>query len=102
QYERAFAAFRNRDDQMGMIRCACGVVDAVILEFDDLAPLDRWIETLDTLLSPGEGLPETVDSPAVTALIRAMLLRDAGNPRLDYWLDRALTVQRESIPAAGS
>lgn len=95
-YERAFVAFRGRGDQSGMIRSACGGVDAVILEFDDLAPLDRWIETLDALLVPGNESPETLDVAAVTALIRAMLLRDPGNPRLDHWLDRAARYNGEA------
>ena len=87
-YERAFESFRSRGDLVGTLRSACGVVDAVILEFDDLAPVDRWIETLDALLMQGDTSPGTLDVAAVTALIRAMLLRDAGNPRLDYWLER--------------
>jgi ATP/maltotriose-dependent transcriptional regulator MalT/DNA-binding SARP family transcriptional activator len=88
-YERAFESLRSRGDWAGMVRSACGVIDAVILEFDDLAPLDRWIETLDSLLTREDASRGTLDVAAVTALIRATLLRDAGDPRLDYWLEHA-------------
>ncbi len=98
-YERAFESFRSRGNPAGMVRGACGVIDAVILELDDLAPLDRWIETLDALLLPGDASPAALDVAAVTALIRAMLLRDAGNPRLDRWLELAARFDAGSTSA---
>ena len=91
-YERAFEGFRNVDDVDGMVKCCCGIVDAVILEFDDATPLDHWIETLGRLLETGGATPRALADPAaVTTLIRGLLLRDAGNARLGVWLDRAAT-----------
>jgi len=89
-YERAFEGFHRADDTGGMVQCCCGVIDAVILEFDDVTPLDRWIAALGTLLETDPSAPRAqTDAVAVTALIRAMLFRDAGNPRLADWLARA-------------
>ena len=89
-YERAFEGFRLQDDKAGMIVSASGVIDAVVLEFDDVTPLDRWIVTLDALLAPGSvASPATPDLAAVATLIRGLLLRDAGNPRLDHWVELA-------------
>jgi len=91
-FERAFEAFRSRSDTAGMLRSCCGVVDAIVLEFDDIAPLDRWLETLDALLAADTAAsPSGVDTAAATTLIRATLLRDAGNARVEAWLDRAGT-----------
>jgi ATP/maltotriose-dependent transcriptional regulator MalT/DNA-binding SARP family transcriptional activator len=86
-YERAFEGFRRQDDTDGMVQSCCGIIDAVILEFDDVTPLDRWTETLDTLLAAMCAAAPTATDPSATTLIRALLLRNAGSPRLSHWLD---------------
>ena len=105
-YERAFEGFRHLDDSAGMVQSSCGIIDAVILEFDDVTPLDRWIEALGTLLAPGGSASRKETDPvAVTALIRALLIRDAGNPRLEGWLDQAaaaVSATASGQPAAES
>jgi len=89
-YERAFEGFRRADDAEGMVQSCCGVIDAVILEFDDVTPLDRWAAALGALLETDRPASRArTDGVAVTALIRALLFRDAGNPRLADWLNRA-------------
>ncbi len=96
-YERAFDGFRRTGDASGMLQSCCGIIDAVVLEFDDLTPLDHWTETLDALLASGDPpMHEQLDPVAVTTLIRAMLFRDAGNPRLDGWASRADGVGRKT------
>ncbi|HKE39573.1 MAG TPA: BTAD domain-containing putative transcriptional regulator [Casimicrobiaceae bacterium] len=88
-FERAFEGFRASGDADGMMQCCRGIIDGIVFEFDDLTPLDRWIEALATLLGelgPAPCLP--ADSAAVEALLRAVLLRDAGNPRIEGWLGR--------------
>jgi len=81
-FEKAFAGFQTGKDRDGMIRSCCGVIDSTILEFDDLAPLDRWRDELAGLLATAE----PAGSAAVAALIRATLLRDPGQPKLEEWL----------------
>jgi DNA-binding SARP family transcriptional activator len=99
-YERAFDGFRRLDAIDGMVRCCCGIIDAVILEFDDLTPLDHWIEALGALLASETSVSRASSDPgALTTLIRALLFRDAGNTHLDRWLDRS-TVAR-STPTTG-
>ena len=86
-FERAFDAFQAQGDAAHALRCCCAIVDASMDELDDLAPLDRWLETLDRLLS------ETDDAATVLAatatLVRATLIRDAAHPRIDACLQRA-------------
>jgi ATP/maltotriose-dependent transcriptional regulator MalT/DNA-binding SARP family transcriptional activator len=85
-FERAFDAFQARSDAAQALRCCCAIVDASVDELDDLAPLDRWLEILDGLLS------EADDSAAVLTatptLVRATLIRDAAHPRIDACLQR--------------
>src|SRR5262249_52426359 len=68
--------------------CCRGVMGAIVLEFDDLTALDRWIPEMAALLrKSGVSSPSSVDLGAAEALIRALLLRDAGNAELDSWID---------------
>ena len=91
-FAQAYEGFMRAGDARGMTRACCGVVRAIILEFDDLTALDQWIVALEKLLAGGEG--GGVDLAAVATLIRALLLRDPGNERLQPWLDRAERVAR--------
>ncbi len=90
RFERAFEGYRAGADAEGMMQCCCGVIDAIVSEFDDLTPLDRWVETLDGLLAnSGEASSGSVAAVAATTLVRATLLRAPGSPRIADWLDRA-------------
>src|SRR5258708_12792658 len=48
-FEQAFAGFAASADRRGMMQSCCGIVNAIILEFDDLASIDRWIDELARL-----------------------------------------------------
>ena len=113
-YERAHDAFRRAGDADGMLASGCGVLEALIDEFDDLAPLDAWIEALAPLVET-KG-----DEHAKAALAKARLLRSpAGNeapgvealfgrtlPALQHFLagecETALTAARDALSAANA
>ena len=98
-YERAYEGFRRADDVEGMVQCCCGIIDAVILEFDDVTPLEPWIRSLATLLeTDGPAAPVRDRAAAATTLVRAMLFRDAGSPRIGAWLDRAAAALATTTP----
>lgn len=82
QFEKAFVGFRSSGNIDGMIRSCCGVIDATILEFDDLASLDHWTDELLHLARTDAD----DDGAAAATLIRVMLLRDPCNPVLGEWL----------------
>ena len=92
-YEQAFEAFRRSGDQGGMIECSAGVIDATVLEFDDLAALDHWIPVLAGLLAERRAAGRDAGA-ALATLIRALLLRDAGAVDLDSWMERAAAAMR--------
>ena len=71
-FERAFEGFRALGDTAGMLASCRGVVEALIVEFDDLAPLDQWIAELSKLLEGRE------DEAAAATLAKATLLRASG------------------------
>ena len=98
-FAQAYDGFLRAGDARGMTRSCCGVARAIILEFDDLTALDPWIGTLEKLLAGSEGGAGGGDPAAAAMLIRALLLRDPGNDRLEQWLDRAERVAR-ALPDA--
>lgn len=83
RFEKALEAFQRRADGAGAMRACCGLIDAIIFEFDDLAPLDRWCGVLDGLLKVDP------DPAGAGVMVRALLLRDAGNAALGDWIARA-------------
>src|SRR4029079_4659529 len=89
-FEQAFDGFRAGADAAGMMQSACGAVEAILLEFDDLTPLDQWSGVLAGMLRES-----TVRTPAraivqsSTALVRALLVRTPGSAELDEWLGKA-------------
>lgn len=88
-FERAFEGFRDQHDVAGMLDSCSGIVDAIVFEFDDIAPLDRWLNVLDGLLARSNDTPAAQVSTVAATLIGATLLRDAGNARIESWLERA-------------
>jgi LuxR family maltose regulon positive regulatory protein len=95
-FEQAYDSFRTTADRRGMVRSCCGLLNATILEFDDLAQLDHWTGVLSGLLREG-GSGER-DAAARAVLIRALLLRDPGNAELGAWLEGAeLAVARAMV-----
>jgi ATP/maltotriose-dependent transcriptional regulator MalT/DNA-binding SARP family transcriptional activator len=89
-FEQAFEAYRRAGDLARMAECCCGLIDATILEFDDLAPLEHWAGVLSRLLEDGAlGGSAGRESAAAETLAWALLWRDPGSARLDAWLARA-------------
>jgi ATP/maltotriose-dependent transcriptional regulator MalT/DNA-binding SARP family transcriptional activator len=79
-FEQAWEGFRAAADARGMAASAGGAIRALLAEFDDLAPLDRWCAAL------AQGSP---DGAAAAALAHALLARDPGNAALDDWIARS-------------
>jgi ATP/maltotriose-dependent transcriptional regulator MalT/DNA-binding SARP family transcriptional activator len=100
RFEQALAGFLRDGKSVGAVRSCRGLIDAIIFEFDDLAPLDHWCAVLAGLLKEraARGLddaagaargPDDADRAAAGAMVRAMLLRDAGSAALADWIERA-------------
>ncbi len=102
-YERAFQAFRTADppDTKGLILSACGVVDTILFESEDLSLLDRWFPVLeDALAARDDGLGEDVEARVTTSLFMSMVLRRPEHPRLGEWIDRAYRFSRSQTSSA--
>jgi len=81
--ERAFRGFEERGDRRRQLLAAAAVIDTHYFEWADFAPLDRWIDILQSLLDPGPEYLATADALRIRgALLIALLFRQPENPRL--------------------
>lgn len=109
-FERAHAGYLARNDVAAQLRCATGVVLALVSEFDDLAALDPWGRRLAELLAQaGPALGADQRSAARHALALAWLLRPAqGLPApeaawtMPDWLRAAVALWRGDASLAAA
>ncbi len=102
-FERAFEGFHATDDAAGMVKSCCGAINAIVFEFDDLAPLDRWMAILAGLVAgDGKSAAERLDPAVAVALVRALLIRDPASAGVDPLLDRAERLVQESEAPPGA
>ena len=86
-FEQAFDGFERAGDLAGAAQSACGAIDATLVEFDDLATLDRWTGVLAEMLrESAPRIPAPLSVQAAAALRRALLVRNPGSKELDGWL----------------
>ena len=109
-FEQAFEGFERAGDLAGAAQSACGAIDALLVEFDDLAPLDRWTGVLAEMLrESAPRIPSRISAQAAAALGRALLVRNPGSKELDGWLAAlfrgdftASAMSIDALQAAGS
>jgi ATP/maltotriose-dependent transcriptional regulator MalT/DNA-binding SARP family transcriptional activator len=96
-FERAFEGFQRAGNADGMLASCRGVVEAIIVEFDDLAPLDRWIQVLAQLVEGRD------DGAAASTLAKARLLRaprSAAGHGLEVLFERATPAIHQLLAGA--
>jgi ATP/maltotriose-dependent transcriptional regulator MalT/DNA-binding SARP family transcriptional activator len=91
-FEHAWEGYRAAADARGMAASAGGAIRALLAEFDDLAPLERWCAAL-AQASP--------DAAAAATLGHALLARDPGNAGLDGWIARGDDPLARAVAAMG-
>jgi hypothetical protein len=91
--ERAFDFFRQAEATEGMCLAWAAVAETYFVELDDLAPLDRWISTLDMLRGRcPECFGTEIEARLVTAALGALMNRQPWHPALHHWEERALSL----------
>jgi LuxR family maltose regulon positive regulatory protein len=51
--EAAYRMFLDRGDQIGQLLCATTILEGIYFEFDDIKPMDPWIDRIVALLQEG-------------------------------------------------
>jgi LuxR family maltose regulon positive regulatory protein len=89
--EKAFHRFRAGKDVPGIFLSWSGVVDSITSGFEDFKPLDRWISTLEKLLSRFKAFPSPeIELRVATGMFQSLLYRQPQHREIEAWADRAL------------
>ncbi len=98
--ERAFLLAATAGDQQCQMQTVAGIIEAVFLEFQRFAQLDRWISVLEELLA---GAPVFADANAelrvYAALVGAILQRKGNPPALEKYVARTLNLLQQASDA---
>ena len=93
--ERAYAMFREQEqiDRDGLFMACGGVLDAILYDLNDLAPLDRWISEVERLLEEYPDFPEHPYGARVTYnMYLSLVYRQTSHPEIRHWAERTVGV----------
>jgi DNA-binding SARP family transcriptional activator len=89
-FERAYRRFLEMSDSAGAYWAWASAIETFFPEFDELAPLDGWIDELASLQARWPEIPaKELEGPVIHAMICALLHRRPHDPRIARWAGRA-------------
>jgi LuxR family transcriptional regulator, maltose regulon positive regulatory protein len=98
-FEGALDLFEKRKETAGALMTWCAAVDAIILESNDFASLDRWIDWLDGHVSfPLDIAEPELKAAVVTSMMGALAHRKLGRSDIDQWVEETRRVQEGAHP----
>lgn len=101
-FEQAFVGFERTGDAAGLYMAWASVVECIYMAWRDLAPLGRWLDTLQTLRRTHLQWPSPQIAHRVTgAAVAGYLACRPDQPELRQWITQAraaLDVMTEDMP----
>ncbi len=92
-FEMSYETFYNRKDPSGIFLSWSGIILAIIHEFDNLKPLDRWIDILDDLLAEYPSFPSReIEVRISLSMFLALSFRCPQHPDIGRWADKAFDI----------
>lgn len=92
--EQAFTLFQNAHDPMGAILAASGVVNSIFFVRENFTSLDQWIPIINDLVKKIGTFPnDEVEAWVTAGMMAAVGLRNASPPDMEYWVQRAVTLE---------
>lgn len=96
-YEEAFHLFDKRGDDIGALLTWKDIVQNFIFAFEDLKPLDRWIDWLVDRINRNLPFPTPeIEAYVSSSMLEALLWRRPRQIAAGRWAERALSIPRES------
>ena len=100
QLEMAYQAFVDAGDEVGQLLSATTILEGIYFEFDDLRPMDPWIERLVALIGKGVRPPTRDDDlRANSAVLMGATFRVPGHSMLGSCLHRVQELLKEPFDA---
>ncbi|MCK7497371.1 MAG: hypothetical protein MZW92_46175 [Comamonadaceae bacterium] len=95
-FERAIAAFRDRNDARGAQLAWCNVIDSILQESGDFLRLQDWIAALAELPALAAPDPE-LEARVISSMLNAMVFAHPHHPDIERWSARALAVLQAEV-----
>jgi DNA-binding SARP family transcriptional activator len=96
-YEEAFYLFEKSGDDIGALLTWKDIVLTFIFAFEDLKPLDRWIDWLSDRIQRNLPFPTPeVEADVSSTMLSALLWRRPHQIAGGRWMERALAIPRSS------
>jgi LuxR family transcriptional regulator, maltose regulon positive regulatory protein len=90
--EQAFQLFDEQGEDAGALLTWIGIVDALIFSFEDLKPLDRWIDWLNGRAMTDFSFPSPeIESDVASDMVMALMWRRPDRLAMGQWMDKALS-----------
>ena len=100
-FKSAYNLFQISDDYAGILTSLCGIIDSIVLEWDDFKRLDHWISQLEQLVASHDGYPsEEIEACLAFSMFSALMFRQPGHPQMRLWTEKALLCARTDVPLA--
>jgi ATP/maltotriose-dependent transcriptional regulator MalT/DNA-binding SARP family transcriptional activator len=98
--ESVWQSFEASHDKVGQLLCAATLLEGYFFEFDNIRPMDPWIEKVANLLVEGVRPPSKVDELRVlSSVMMGAAHRSPGHPMLESWGRRVMDLLDEPFDA---
>ena len=89
--EKAFELFKAGNDTSGILLSWSNIIDTFGYEWGNFAPVDRWIEVIEELLSGQPEFPSPeIEARVAAGIFIAMTWRKPLHPDLPMWADKVM------------
>ncbi len=96
-FEGAFRAFEQTRDDVGQLLACAGAMNSVHYEYDDFTLFDKWIAWLDERMKHNPSFPAPeIEARVAAAMADALTWRQPGRSDVGSWLERALSLSRQT------
>ena len=99
-FANAYNLFKKRNDLQHVFLAWSGMVDAIMLEYEDLKRLDGWLQEFEDQKEAFSRLPsDEIKARATVSMFAARFFRKPEEPYLGQWVERALWVTEKDLDA---
>ena len=96
-FENAFHLFKHGQDRAGLYLSWSGIIDSIANEWNYFTELDPWIEWLENHMSLESSFPsQEIEAKVTVCMTFALLIRRPYHPDMIQWIEKALSLSRES------
>lgn len=96
--ERAYTVFLTSGDKVGQVLCATTILEGFYFEFDNLRPMDRWLDRVVNLLPQGlQPLSKEDELRIHSAVMMGVTMRAPRHSLLQYCLHRVVELLKEPL-----